>query len=171
MNILIRKAKIGDAKGRADMWNAGIRNKFLTYTGSNNKKTKKDIKKWEKRIAAKSNGDFTFVAVDKKKNIIVGSASFSGSKMGRARHRGELGWIVHPDYSGQGIATKLVKAILKEAKNRGFKRAEAEAAIENIPSVKLAKKLGFSIEGIKKKGLLLDDGRYVDTYIFGKIIN
>ena len=59
---------------------------------------------------------------------------------------------------------------MKEAKRKGFRRIEAEAAVENAGSVKLAKKCGLKIEGRKKAGLLLDDGRYVDTYIFGKIL-
>lgn len=58
---------------------------------------------------------------------------------------------------------------LEFAKKKGFKRAEAEMAIKNKSSWKLAKKCGFKIEGIKKKALLTDDGRYIDTYVVGKV--
>jgi RimJ/RimL family protein N-acetyltransferase len=71
---------------------------------------------------------------------------------------------------GMGIATKLVEATLKEAQRRGFTRAEAEAAVKNTASVKLAVRCGFKIEGKRKNGLLLDDGKYADTYLFGKIL-
>ena len=88
----------------------------------------------------------------------------------RLRHRGELGWGVHPDYQGKGIATKMLTEALKFAKKKGFKRAEAEMAIENKASWKLALRCGFKIEGTKKKAMLTDDGRYIDTYIVGKIL-
>lgn len=34
----------------------------------------------------------------------------------------------------------------------------------------MALRCGFSIEGTKKKALLTDDGKYIDTYIVGKIL-
>ena len=70
----------------------------------------------------------------------------------------------------KGVGTKLLRTALQFAKKKGFKRAEAEMAIKNKGSVKLAKKLGFKIEGTKKKALLTDDGKYIDTYIVGKIL-
>ena len=70
----------------------------------------------------------------------------------------------------QGIGTKLLKAVLLQAKKRGFKKAQAEAAVANIASFKIAKKCGFKVEGRIKKGLLLDNGKYVDSYLFGKVL-
>ena len=75
-----------------------------------------------------------------------------------------------PDYARKGIATKIVREAIYEAEKRNIKRLEAEVATENIPSIKLARKFNFKIEGRRKKGILLDDGRYIDTYIFGKIL-
>lgn len=59
---------------------------------------------------------------------------------------------------------------MNNAKAQGYKRIEAEAALENVSSVRLAKKFRFKVEGKRKAGLLLDDGRYVDTYIFSKML-
>ena len=79
--------------------------------------------------------------------------------------------MVHPDYTGKGIATALLKGVIQEARKRGIKRIEAEAALENKASVNLAKRCGFKIEGKRKKGLLTDNWRYIDTYLFGKILS
>ena len=76
----------------------------------------------------------------------------------------------YPDYARRGIATKLLRATIREAKRKGYKRLEAEAAVENVPSVKSAKKFGFKVEGRRKAGLISDNGRYVDTYIFSKAL-
>lgn len=169
MGIIIRKAKKGDGKGWVDMWNEGIKRKFFVYNSGNILRTRKDIYRANKKYSEKTKNNFVFLAFDGDK--VVGACGATASTKGRLRHRIDLGWTVHPDYTGQGIASQLLDATLKEAKKRGFRRAEAEVAVENIPSVKLAKKLGFSVEGIKKKGLLLDNGKYVDTYIFGKILD
>jgi len=53
---------------------------------------------------------------------------------------------------------------------QGFKRAEAEIAVPNKASVKIAQKTGFKIEGRKEKSFLLDNGKYVDGYIVGKVL-
>jgi len=167
MDIIIRKAKKGDGKGWAEMWNEGIKRKFYIYNGGNSLRTRKDIFKSNKKYNNQKGHEFTLFAIDRNNGKIVGSSNCFGKEKGRTRHRVELGWMVHPDYSGKGIATRLVKEVILEAKKRGIKKIGAEAAIENVASVKLAKKCGFKIEGRLKKGILLDSGRYVDTYIFG----
>lgn len=169
-NILIRKAKPGDETGIADMRRVGIKTKNWAYTGNNEMPDKKKLKKWRKDFGDKNAESFSFVAIDKSDNKLVGSTFASFRKKGRLRHRIEIGWGVLPDYQRAGIGTKLLKAVLMEAKRRKFSRAEAEMAIENKGSWKLALKCGFKIEGRKKKALLTDDNRYIDTYIVGKEI-
>jgi len=39
-----------------------------------------------------------------------------------------------------------------------------------VINIRLVKKCGFKIEGIKKRGLFLDSGCYIDSYIFGRLI-
>ena len=169
MGTLIRMARKGDAKGVVAFWNDAFKGGHLKYTGTNRLRDKEDIRRYEKRYSEKNRNNFVFIAINSEGKI-VGSCFFGCINSGRLRHRGEAGWSVHQNYSGKGIGTLLLEATLKEAKRREFKRVEAEAAVENIASVRLAKKLGFKIEGRKKAGMLLDDGKYIDTYIFGKIL-
>ena len=170
MRILIRKAKKGDGKAFCEYWNEGLKRKFFVYNGGNQLRKKKDIAKADKRYASQDKHNMAFLALDKETGKIIGACSYFGKGTGRTRHRVELGWSVHPDYVGKGIATSLLGEALKVAKKKGFRRAEAEAAVENVASAKLAKKCGFKIEGKRKAGLLLDNGKYVDTYLFGKLL-
>ena len=169
MVITIRKLRKGDEEGRAEVVNEGLGRKNWKYTGINKPLSKKDIIKLKKDITKKKN-NYHFVAIDKEKNKIVGLIELSFKKIGRKRHRANFGWGVHPDYQKKGVGTKLLKTALQFAKKKGFKRAESEMAIKNESSVKLAKKFGFKIEGIKKKAILTDEGKYIDTYIVGKIL-
>lgn len=168
--IIIRKAKKGDGKGWVKMWNEGIKRKFFLYNGGNSLKGKKDILKADKRYSTQNKNNFTFLAIEKETGIIVGACNAFGNEKGRARHRAECGWMVHPDYSGNGIATELLKEVIKEAEKNGLKRLEAEAASINEASIRLAKRLRFKIEGKRRAGLLTDKGKYLDTYLFGKVL-
>jgi RimJ/RimL family protein N-acetyltransferase len=167
--IIIRKAKPGDEKGIAELAREGLRRKNFLYTGNNQPFSKERIERMKKALSSRNPDSYSFVAIDSSNNQLAGSVIFSFKKKGRLEHRVDLGWAVHPDYQGRGIGSRLLRTALSYAKERGFKRAEAEVAIENVASVKLAKTLGFRIEGIKKKALLTDDGRYIDTYVLGRV--
>jgi RimJ/RimL family protein N-acetyltransferase len=167
MDVSIRLARKGDAKAIVDSWNESFRKGHLKYTGTR-QRSRDDIKRFDKRYSENKKNTFTFVALENKK--VIGLCGFSASELGRTRHRGEVGWMVHHDYVGEGIATKLLNAVVREARRRGFKRIEAEAAVANTASIRLAKRLRFRIEGRKRAGLLLDNGKHVDTFVLGKIL-
>lgn len=167
MNVTIRLARKGDARAFVDSWNESFRKGHLTYTGTGRRK-REDVKRLDTRYAERKKNQFTFVAIGD--GAIIGTCGFSAQPRGRTRHRGEVGWYVHYDHIGKGIAARLLGAALKEASRRGFKRVEAEIAVENRPSIRLARRFRFKLEGRRKAGILLDDGRHVDTLIFGKLL-
>lgn len=169
MTIIIRRAKPGDEVKVVELMKEAHKRKAWLYTGGNEAPNKKKIKEMRKQYA-KDADSFAYIAIDTRTKKVVGSCFFSFRRNGRLRHRINGGWGVHPDYCGKGIGTKLLKEALKFAKQKGFKRADAEIAEENIASMKLAKKLGFKIEGKIEKGFLTDDGRYINDYVVGKVL-
>lgn len=167
--IQIRKARLGDEVGISELIKDGLKKKSWLYTATN-KYTKKKLNELKDELSKKAPNSARFIATDSKTKRVVGCISYDFKPTGRVRHIITLGWGIHPDYEGQGIGTKLLKFALHNAKKKGFKRAEAEMAIKNIGSWKIALNCGFKIEGTKKKALLTDDGKYIDTYIVGKIL-
>lgn len=119
-----------------------------------------------KKLAMK-NG-CTMIALEDNK--IVGVSIYSINNFSKTQHRAECGWFVRQSHMNKGIATKLVDALIKEAKKRKLKRLEAESAVGNTASLRVAEKLGFKIEGRKEKALKLDNARLEDTYILGRLI-
>ena len=86
--------------------------------------------------------------------------SYSGPKY----RRGEIHYLLDPQYWGNGYATELVKALL----DFGFKefkmhRIEAGVAIENKASIRVLEKVGMQLEGRHRK-ILPIRGEWVDNF-------
>ncbi len=64
----------------------------------------------------------------------------------------ELGFILHPDAWGQGIATEAVTRVIQHAfETRSIRRIHADIDPDNAASIALIKKLGFSYEGLLRE--------------------
>lgn len=164
----IRLAKKGDGRGLARLLNEILLRGLASY-GWQNVEGIEEIKAYDKAFAKSNKNEFIFVAADTNTGKIIGGCNFFAKELGITKHRGEVGWAVHPDCLRRGIATRLLKAVSTEAKKRGFKRIEAEMAVTNIASIRLAKRCGFVIEGRRKLGYA-DNEKYIDTYLMGKIL-
>ena len=91
----------------------------------------------------------------------LGIHRFGGSKP----HIGDVGIMVDPDYQGKGIGTKLLKGGIELARDKGFKRLEADTLATNKAMRRTAEKAGFQLEGIRRKcanmhGQLKDEALY-----------
>ena len=108
-----------------------------------------------------------FVVLDNGK--VVGWCDIIPGTRKCYKHVGEMGICLLPEYRDKGIGAKLIKKTIKKAKEKGIKRIELEVISDNRNALSLYLKLGFQIEGLKKKALLLD-GKYKDDYIMSKFI-
>ena len=90
-----------------------------------------------------------------------------GALIGRAAlwKRWEIGFILHPDAWGQGLATEAVGALLAEVWRR-FPEAErltAETDPRNAASRRLLERLGFALTGITRRDFLYGGTDWCDT--------
>lgn len=76
-------------------------------------------------------------------------------------HNGELGMGVRKDVRGQGIGSQLIARTLAAAKELGLERVELDVYASNQAAIHLYKKVGFAIEGTRKRARKLD-GVYDD---------
>ena len=56
---------------------------------------------------------------------------------------------VHPDYRGQGIARKLMTALMKAGASRGVKEYTLEVRVSNVGAIHVYEAHGFVGEGIR----------------------
>lgn len=107
-------------------------------------------------------GEFYDWAVTLKsdENKMIGTCGFS--KIDFSNNAGEIGYVINPDYRGNGYAPEAVKAIMEFGfKKLDFHRIEAKYIIGNDASLSVMKKCGMTYEGTARESMLIK-GRYRD---------
>jgi ribosomal-protein-serine acetyltransferase len=80
-----------------------------------------------------------------------------------------IGYWLGKQYTGKGLVTKALKAMIADAfMIRGMNRVELGIAVENLPSQRVAEKLGFVREGIARQSEFLHD-RFFDMVMYSKL--
>lgn len=76
---------------------------------------------------------------------VIGDSYFT--IVSREHARGEIGWTMHPDFTGQGYASEAAAAVLDLAFDTlGLHRVVAELDVRNDASVALCRRLGMREE-------------------------
>jgi RimJ/RimL family protein N-acetyltransferase len=63
----------------------------------------------------------------------------------------EVGWHLHPQHQGHGLATEAAGAVLASAAKAGIKEVIALTDLDNYPSQAVATRLGMRDDGITKR--------------------
>ena len=58
---------------------------------------------------------------------------------------------VHPDYRNRGLGTGILRELLLISKKEGMVRVLLEVRESNLHAIKMYKKFGFEVDGIRKK--------------------
>lgn len=83
------------------------------------------------------------------------------------RRKAEIGYYLGSRFSGQGIATLAVRAVLGHAfASMNLNRIELRCAATNTPSMGVARRLGFTLEGVMRQDEWLG-GAFVDLHVYG----
>jgi len=123
-------------------------------------------------IASLDTNSHQFVATvsgEDGREIVIGTAGIVISGNPRLRHSAMLGIMVHKDYQNQGVGKKLMEALLDVADNwLMLVRVELAVYTDNERAIALYKKMGFEIEGTRKKAAIRG-GAYVDEFIMARL--
>ena len=104
------------------------------------------------------------VLVDPDTDKVIGTIQLAIDEVNQSA---EINFIVHPNYSGNGVATDIAKTIIKYAfKVLKLNRIGAAIDSNNIASGIVLEKLGMKREGMLRKDKLVQD-EYRDTLIYG----
>lgn len=98
-----------------------------------------------------------FAVIEKENNKMIGAGELFHIDF--SNKNGEIGYIIHPEFWGKGIATQVANILI----DLGFKelklnRIYATCDARNSASEKVLKKIGMKQEGLLRENILLADG-------------
>lgn len=100
------------------------------------------------------------VTLKNEDNKMIGTCGFS--RIDFSNNVGEIGYVINPDYQGQGYATEAISVIINFGFEKlDFHRVEAKFIIGNESSFSVMKKCGMTYEGTARSAILIK-GKYCD---------
>jgi RimJ/RimL family protein N-acetyltransferase len=110
------------------------------------------------------------ILVASRATQLVGYLVAIGGEAKRIRHRAYVVVGVLQAFTGQQIGTRLFTALESWARLHGIERLELTVRTDNERGTGLYRKMGFEIEGLKKRSLKVR-GAYVNEYYMAKILD
>jgi RimJ/RimL family protein N-acetyltransferase len=101
---------------------------------------------------------------------IVGFVSADRGFANRIKHSVFIVTGILSDYRGKGIGSKLFENLIIWATKNEVQRLELTVMTHNEVALKLYKKIGFKIEGLKERSMIVN-GEYIDEYYMAKLID
>jgi ribosomal protein S18 acetylase RimI-like enzyme len=100
---------------------------------------------------------------------VVGWCDVNPVQRPTMRHSGVLGIGLLGEYRGRGLGEKLMLMTLEAAHAFGLTRVELSVRHDNARALGLYRKVGFEIEGRKRRAVLVD-GVYHDLIFMGLLL-
>lgn len=128
----------------------------------------KELNKFESGYTTHNRSLEIFQIIDKENNNIIGSCGYHNWY--KDHQRAELGYaITNEVYKGMGVMSEAIKVVLEHGfVKMKLHRIEAMVGTENIASIKLLEKNGFSKEGVLKEHYFTEGG-FQDSIVYAKI--
>lgn len=124
------------------------------------------IEETRRRFEAMPQGNISLVA--EYGGVPVGDAYLMRNQ-GRRSHAASIGMGVHDDFTGKGIGSALMQALVDTADNwLDIKRLELTVYTDNPAALALYRKFGFEQEGLLK-AFGFRAGEYVDAYTMARV--
>lgn len=164
--MIIRKINIDDAKEFLDMLKQLDRETKNMLYEENERKTTEDEMRTQIKDILESNSLILISEMDDK---LVGFLSADRGFANRIKHSAYIVIGILKEYRGKKIGSRLFEEVERWAKDNSITRLELTVMKHNKGGVNLYKKMGYKIEGVKAKSLIVD-GKYVDEYYMAKLI-
>ncbi|MGB3544830.1 GNAT family N-acetyltransferase, partial [Rubrivirga sp.] len=108
---------------------------------------------------------FQWAVTEPADDRLIGTVTLVG--WDKQNRRCELGFILHPNAQGRGLASDAVRTALRFAfSEMGLARVEADVDPDNAASSRLLARLGFVLEGVMRRRWFTF-GTWKDSYFYG----
>jgi len=166
--FILRHIEIKDLQGYFECFQGENIVEYLLKIPKNLSEAKKELKiKISDFSMDKPFGECFAIEVNGK---FAGYIELSHLNQKNREHQGEIGYCIHPDFRGKGLATNSVKLLTNYAfKKYKLKRLVAIGRVKNKASARVLEKADYKLEGIMRKNKCVN-GRYLDDFLYAKII-
>jgi RimJ/RimL family protein N-acetyltransferase len=128
------------------------------------------LEEQEKRIRDILSRENQTIFVAEEQGSLLGYLAAIGGSYARNRHEVYIVVGILEAFTSRGIGTALFEKLDAWARQHQVHRLELSVMKHNTRGVGLYQKMGFEIEGTKRDSLLVD-GKYVDEYYMGKLLD
>ena len=103
---------------------------------------------------------------------IAGLVNITADQRKRVRHIGDLFIVIGKKYWNNGLGSLLIEEAIEWAQASGIlRRLQLTVQTRNQAAVHLYQKHGFVIEGRQDRGAYIKEGKFIDVYLMGKLID
>jgi RimJ/RimL family protein N-acetyltransferase len=118
-------------------------------------------------MAAAANSHYLVAEHD---GAIIGQLTLEGGKKRAIHHTAILGITVAKEWRGRGVGRRLIETAIAYARQSGvIQRIELQVLARNEPAIHLYRRLGFEIEGTRRRAVFRD-GEYQDNLIMALLL-
>lgn len=142
---------------------------YLTFGSDGPGITEDEERRFIERIRGEpSTGLILLALVDGE---LAGCLTFETGKRSRLRHAGEFGISVAQRFHGLGIGRRLIEMLIEWALGTGVvRKINLLARADNARAIALYTRLGFVMEGCRRRDSLVD-GTFYDAVLMGMDID
>lgn len=124
------------------------------------------LDKEEKWIQSFLDNPFSIILVAEVDCKLVGILDFSTGHRKRIAHTGDISISILKDFRNLGIGSILLQTLFEWARSTNqIEKINLQVHATNSDAIRVYKKNGFVIEGIRKKELKYSEGKYVDSVL------
>lgn len=167
-DVVLRKIEVSDAERYLSYMSDSRMEGFLTKENrpQDYAKAQQEVGYWGSLFETKRS-IYWCIAL-KENNLMIGTAGFNTILFGH--DRAEISYDLDPEYWGNGLMLKSIKAILRYSDLiLRLKRVQATVIIDNNRSIKLLERCGFEREGYLKKYEIVE-GEHKDYYMYARVV-
>ena len=168
--LLIREAELGDAAELVTFLNrVSLETDFTSLDREGILLTDTEMESFFGK-KARSENQITLLAL--LNDEIAGLVNITADQRKRVRHIGDLFIVIGKKYWNNGLGSLLIEEAIEWAQASGIlRRLQLTVQTRNQAAVHLYQKYGFVIEGRQERGAYIEEGKFIDVYLMGKLID
>jgi L-amino acid N-acyltransferase YncA len=159
--VVIRSSTPGDAEAICAIYNAAMAERGSTFETE-----ARVAEDFDERIGAER---FPFLVSEANDEVIGWAGLSSYSDRPCYAGIGEASVYVAPEARGQGVGTALAEALAAEAERNDFHKLIGKLFTDNVASIRLVERCGFTSVGLHRRHGQLD-GNWRDVLVVERLL-